>query len=209
MFASDTELANGALDHLAVSASINDIDDPGDSKAKLLKRQIPLARARLLSRGPWYFARTRVELAEQTNDRNPPWRYKHALPAANRFLIAVYDAATGAEIWREDGAVEALTYPRDRALEITGTAVYSQMERTAALFVTDQPDISLWPAYAQEALAWALAARAAMPITKDSRVKADMEAMAAREVATALALDLNQQPAQDISMAPHTAARVM
>jgi hypothetical protein len=79
--ASDVDICNTGLSHLGARAQIAAISPPdGSVEAGYCARFYPIARQELIEAHNWSFVKTRVALAELTND-STIWAYAYALPA--------------------------------------------------------------------------------------------------------------------------------
>lgn len=79
--ASEVDIANIALSHLGARAQVSAISPPdGSVEAGYCARFYPLARREVLEAMNFSFSKTRVQLAEVTND-STVWSYAYAMPS--------------------------------------------------------------------------------------------------------------------------------
>lgn len=79
--ASEVDICNTGLSHLGARAQVAAISPPdGSVEAGYCARFYPIVRRELIELYNWSFAKTRVVLAEVTNDSDI-WGYAYALPA--------------------------------------------------------------------------------------------------------------------------------
>lgn len=153
-------------------------------------------RRSLLQRWPWYWATRREALVEMTlNDRAGAWRYRYARPA---HLINVQWVNTA------EGARAAMRLGRsaDTPREMTADSIYSDTPDAVIEYTRDETDTTLFPPAFSNALAAALAAAMAMPITGDMPKRKDAEQSATLLLDQAMAMDFNSRPATEIRMVP-------
>ncbi|MEM6668556.1 MAG: hypothetical protein AAF661_05000 [Pseudomonadota bacterium] len=208
MYASETELGNGALRHLSV-AKIDSIDDSTDTKARELKREFAPARRELLSMGPWKFAQKIASMPQVTNDRTVAWTYKHSLPGDMLYLRGIIDASLQRYIFRDAQAFSTEQFVKQEPHERVGNdTVYSHVSALEADYVFDKENVTLWPSYAQSAFCAVLAERTFMSIVKDEARYEQHQRKTRMIVSEKMSIDLNQQDDQENSFAPQTLARL-
>jgi hypothetical protein len=170
---------NLALGELRAAPIVDIAED--SIEARECARYYPQCLRILLERHDWAFANRRATLAELTNDRAAEWGHAYVLPA---------DCATPLRLVATDGCAPDFiienrtlyTWLDGAVLEYAGNDV-SDGEMTG-LFV--------------DALAYALAARLAVPIRDSREIKGQMLQQAEIAFQRAVAEDRNRQPERDV-----------
>lgn len=139
--------------------------------------------------------RKRVVLAQVANDRPAEWLYCYQAPAdmgmplgIRRVENAATDLALGGPgnfPW-QDSVPLAYLYEGDK--------IYSNVDAATLIYMRSSIDASELSAQMQKAFVDALAARIAMPLTKDPKIEAACDAKAERSRPRALAYEENKAP---------------
>lgn len=153
----DIVICNRALSTYLRDSTITSLTDGSPAAAQCALHYEPALRA-LLARHPWHWARRRVALAQLVND-NTAWTYKYAMPPDSLRIVWVNTASEAREALRTGDVI-------DTEREISGGAIYSDVEGAVASFVAYQDSSADYPALFADALAAELASRIAMPITQ-------------------------------------------
>lgn len=176
MATSETEICNIALGEIG-HQRIMSLDDP-TPQARYLKTFYAPTRDELLRLHPWNFATTRATLSRPTPAPAFGWRYAYGLPSdfirlrqLNKF-----------EAWEP-----ATTH------EIESGALLTDEEEAHVRYIFRQEDVAKFDPLFVRALAIALAAQVAKPITGDE----DMATMLTRRLETIALPRAKQADAQE------------
>ncbi|MCM5557368.1 hypothetical protein [Pleomorphomonas sp. JP5] len=183
--ASTVSICNLALGHLG--ADKIDALSEASSEARACNRFYGQTLDALLAAGPpWRFARHAVVLAEVTRTAEQPaslgrWAHAYALPGD---LIRVR------EVRPADGAVADGPCP----YELSGDRLHADISPAVLHYIRRIDDPSKFTPLFVEALSWHLAARLAMPLTRDPGQRQAAFQMALQTQAAASAADANDEP---------------
>lgn len=186
--ASDVEICNLALAHLADEANVSSINPPeASAQAEHCARFYPIARDALLEMHDWRFASRRASLAEVDNPLDS-WAYAYALPNGCIAPRAVHVPETTDDTLTQDFIVETeedgdlVLYTNVEDATLRYTALVTDTTKFTPLFVT--------------ALSWLLASYLAGPVTKDLKLKeACLKHFLQVELPKATAADANARKA--------------
>lgn len=88
--ASEVDVCNLALAHLADEAAVSSISPPdGSAQADHCKRFYPIARDALLESFAWPFATNRVALVLTANEPAGAWEYEYAMPSSCARILSI------------------------------------------------------------------------------------------------------------------------
>lgn len=180
-----------AICNLALSAiggdNINAMSDAG-TEAKACRQFYAHTRDLLLQMYPWRFAGKTAALAALVdNDKEGRWLAAYARPTDCLKVRWVRQAYSPADA--HITAAQEVGNP----YEIEGSTIYCNLSPAFLRYTYRLTDPTKFPPMFIEALAAALAVRLAMPITRDSKVRADMWQLAERTRAQAEMLDANEE----------------
>lgn len=178
-------ICNLALSNLA-KENIQDLDE-GSVEARLCKQFYEHSRDTLLQVFPWRFARKTGSLAEITNTKGKRWLYAYKRPTDCLKVRRVTDETHLDYLPYADGAV-AGGYPYD----IEGTTVFCDLSPAFLDYTWRVDDVTKFPPLFVDALAWHLAVRLAMPVTRDPKIRADAFQLATKMQNEAAAADANE-----------------
>lgn len=153
-------------------------------------------RRSLLERWNWVFASRREVLAEESlNDRAGAWSFRYARPG---HMISVRWVNTA------DGARRAMQMGQspDTLREMTAGSIYSDVRGAVIEYTRDETDPTLFTPGFGDALAAALAAAVAMPITRDGAKVTAAQREAADLLDRAMVEDFNSRPATEQTFYP-------
>jgi hypothetical protein len=177
--ASDVTICNLALSHIGKGRINALVEDSAEARQCAL--HYPVARDTLLSSHPWSFARAVQSLAAKPNSWPQRWAFAYQRPAdCLRVIRLVPDV---------DPVPDDLSAPH----QTRGRMIFCNIAPATLEYVARADDASVYPALFVDALSWALAARIAMPLTREGKAMQDALAMAARTGATAMAHDANEE----------------
>lgn len=171
---STVEICNLALSNLGKD-NINAIDE-ASNEARACRQFYPITLRMMLQSHPWKFASRTVSLAEVDNDKLGAWAYAYALPG---------DKLTVRHIRRAYVLDDPSPQTRQQELlnlyEIEGERLYCNLSPCLLHYVALIEDPEKFSSLFVDALAWHLAVRLAMPLTRDPNIR-----KAAFETATAM-----------------------
>lgn len=193
--ASTISICNLALGHLG--ADRIDALTEASSEARACNRFYAQTLDALLAAGPpWRFARQEVVLAEVSGVTSSRWAHVHALPAD---LLRVREVRVADEALSADDAV---------AYEMFGDRLLTNLTPVSLRYIRRIDDPSQFTPLFIEALSWHLAARLAMPLTRDANQRQAAFQMALQSQAAASAAEGNDEPATVRVMTDYEAARL-
>ena len=170
---------NLALGELRAPSIIDIAEDT--LEARECARYYPICLRILLERHDWAFANRRAALAElATNDRAAEWAHAYILPAG---------CATPLRLVAADG------YAPDFIVE--NRILYTQLGNAVLEYAANDVTDSEMPGLFADALAYALAARLAVPIRDSREMKGQLLQQAEIAFQRAVAEDRNRQPEHD------------
>lgn len=179
-------ICNLALSNIG-KANISDLNE-ASAEAKSCKQFYAHTRDTLLQAYPWRWAQKTLALAEVTNNKANRWDYAYARPSDCLKIRRVVDEMLQDYVPYELRAVKAGGF--DYAVE--GSIIYTHLAPAYLEYTARIDDPTLFPALFQDALAWHLAVRLAMPLTRDPKIRADAYQLAAKMQAEAAAADANE-----------------
>lgn len=178
-------ICNLALSNLAKD-NIQDLDE-ASAEAKLCKQFYEHSRDTLLQAFPWRFARKTSSLAGLTNTKDKRWAYAYKRPTDCLKVRRVTDEVQLDYLPYGDGAVAG-----GYAYDIEGTTLFCDLSPAFLDYTSRVDDVTKFPPLFVEALAWHLAVRLAMPLTRDPKIRADAFQLATRMQNEAAAADANE-----------------
>ena len=197
--ASTVSICNLALGHLG--ADKIDALSEASSEARACNRFYGQTLDALLAAGPpWRFARHAAVLAEVTGTAADAgslgrWAHAYALPVDLMRVRALRPS---------DGPLPADgSYP----YELSGDRLYADVAPAVLHYIRRVDDPSKFPPLFVEALSWHLAARLAMPLTREPGQRQAAFQMALQTQAAAGAADANDEPAEGGFVSDYERAR--
>lgn len=186
-------ICNLALSNIGKD-NINDLTEKS-AEARACNQFYAQTRDVLLQSFPWQAAGKTLSLGELENDKPGVWHHSYARPAdclQIRWIRPRYstDAAASAEApnARLDEAGSELQHPY--ALE--GDRLYCNLSPALLRYTFRLTDPTRYAPLFVEALAWHLAVRLAMPLTRDPKIRADAMALAQSSQQAAEQAEANQ-----------------
>lgn len=179
-------ICNLALSNIG-KPDIQDIDEDS-AEAKACKQFYEHTRDLLLQSYPWRFATTTAALASVTNTKADRWEYAYQRPndCLKVLRIAdVYDLPYSPS----DGS---LIIAGGHAYHIKGDKLYGFISPAYLTYTRRLTDPTKYPPLFIEALAWHLAVRLAMPLTRDPKIRADAYQLAVQTFGQAGVADANE-----------------
>lgn len=180
-------ICNLALSDIGKS-NISDLNE-ASAEAKACKQFYAHTRDTLLQAYPWRWAQKTLSMAEVANTKANRWDHAYARPSDCLKIRRVVDEMLLDYVPYELRAVKAGGF--DYSVE--GSIIYTNLTPAYLEYTARIEDPTLFPALFQDALAWHLAVRLAMPLTRDPKIRADAYQLAARMQAEAASADANEQ----------------
>lgn len=187
------EICNLALSSIGKSVPISALDEASE-EARQCSVHYGQARDWLLQQYPYVFARKVQALAALTNDWGERWGYRYSKPNDCLKIVRI---------------VPEIDDPDNLAVPygLRAQSIYADIDTATLEYTFRQDDPSKFPPQFVDALAWALAARLAFPLTRDRQLRADAAQMAQQMRLSAEATDGNDGQ-NDYSYTPdHLRAR--
>lgn len=178
-------ICNLALSNVA-KENINSIDEAG-AEARACRQFYAHTRDLLLQGYPWSFAGKTQSLAATVNAKEGKWAYAYQMPTDCLMVRSVRSA------YSEVDMIDPANTDSSAWHEIEGGLIYTNISPAFLRYTWALTDPARFPPMFQEALAWHLSVRLAMPLTRDPKVRADAYQMAAMATAQAQMLDANQE----------------
>jgi len=182
-------ICNLALGELRASAIADIAED--SIEAQNCARYYPQCLKLLLERHDWSFATRIASLAELSdNPRASEWLHAYALPA---------DCATPKRLVPPaDGALVCWPVEWGQAFIVEAGLLFTQIAGAILEYSSDDVPEAVMPALFADALAYALAARLAVPIRDSREMKGQLLQQAELAAARAVADDENREPRRDV-----------
>lgn len=179
-------ICNLALANLGKS-NINDLTE-ASTEAKACNQFYEHTRDLLLQSYPWHFAGKTAALAEITNDKPGKWGYAYKRPVdclKVRWIRREYSLT--------DPCPQTLQQEITNPYELEGEAVYCNLSPAFLRYTWKLTDPTKFTELFVEALAWHLTVRLAMPLTRDTKVRADAYQLAIQAASSASEHDANEE----------------
>lgn len=152
---SAVDIANIALSHIGADAVVTSLSPTdGSVESGHCARFLPIARQAAIATANWNFARTRVLLAELTNDSGA-WLFKYQVPSdclRARKILALNDPDTPER--------------NGEKFVLEGTAIYTDRPEATLIYTRDITDTTKYPPDFVSALGLMLAGYVAGPLIK-------------------------------------------
>lgn len=157
---SEVSICNMALARCGVTLFIESVGEASQQASVCNLFYVPV-RDRVLQAWPWAFARKYVRLQELGS---PPscWRYRYHYPVDCLKLRRLVPAEE-----RGQGAGVPVPFEIGEAEASAARAILTDQEMAEAEYTARITDVTLFPESFTSALAWALAAEIAIPLTTD------------------------------------------
>ena len=182
-------ICNLALGELRASAIADIAED--SIEAQNCARYYPQCLKLLLERHDWSFATRIASLAELSdNPRASEWLHAYALPA---------DCATPKRLVPPvDGTLACWPVEWGQAFIVEAGLLYTQIPGAILEYSSGDVPEAVMPALFADALAYALAARLAVPIRDSREMKGQLLQQAELAATRAVADDENREPRRDV-----------
>ncbi|MEO8375789.1 MAG: hypothetical protein ABI471_11225 [Sphingomonas bacterium] len=187
--AASITICNLALGELRASAIADIAED--SIEAQNCARYYPQCLKLLLERHDWSFATRIASLAElSVNPRASEWLHAYALPV---------DCATPKRLVPPlEGVVACWPVEWRQAFIVEAGLLYTQIPGALLEYSSDDVPEAVMPALFADALAYALAARLAVPIRDSREMKGQLLQQAELAAMRAMADDENREPRRDL-----------
>ncbi|OHV24944.1 hypothetical protein EOS93_25190 [Rhizobium sp. RMa-01] len=190
--ASVVSICNLALSNVG-KQNISDLTE-ASAEARACNQFYVISRDRLLQSFHWSAAGKSASLAEVTNDKPGAWKYAYTRPTdclQIRWIRRQYVADPADDCVRFD-----LRSEFQSPYEIEGDKLYCNLSPCLLRYTFRLTDPTKFSPLFIDALSWHLAARIAMPLTRDPKVRADALAVAKSTQVEAEAADAGQVAAR-------------
>ncbi|MBL4877114.1 MAG: hypothetical protein JKY10_11560 [Cohaesibacteraceae bacterium] len=193
---SRVEICNLALSNIGKGVPISDLNEASE-EARQCQLHYPMARDTLLQLYPWRFAEKTLSMAEVENDWAERWSHAYQQPSGILKLLRIIP---GLDI---ENAINPVSYGR------RGERIYCNHAPAFLSFITRIDDPVKFPPLFVDALSWALSARIAFPLTRDARLRQEINQTAREIRASAETSDANDDFNFADLMAEQHVARVV
>lgn len=180
-------ICNLALSNIGKD-NISSIDESGP-EARACRQFYDHVRDMLLQAYPWRWAGKTVSLAEVANDKPGAWGYAYQRPTDCLKVRAVRPLYSNDLVDIEDAKTDSYGIMH----EIEGQTIYTDISPAFLRYTYRVPDPTKFPPLFVEALAWHLAVRLAMPLTRDPSVRRECFNVANGMQASAQMSDANEE----------------
>lgn len=194
----EIDICNRALYRIGHTEKVTAIDGSDTTQSAVLCTDLySKVRDELLATFDWRFAKLVAVLAEDATIDRPDWTYAYALPS---------DCLAPREIWsglRLSAAEDRIPFETQSNAAKTAQLLFCDVEPVTTGDTVDQApqlkytaritDTGAFPALFADALAWALAAELAMPLSASERMANRAAQMAALSLQDAMAWDSRGQ----------------
>lgn len=179
-------ICNLALSNIG-KENIQDLSDP-EPAARACNQFYGHVRDTLLQSYPWRFAGKTEILAEITNTKSNRWLYAFARPTDCLKVRRITSELMLDHVADADGGVAGgIPYA------IEGQTIYSGISPAYLEYTFRNEDPTQYPPMFIEALAWQLATRLAMPLTRDPAIQQRAFELGRAMQASAAAEDANEE----------------
>lgn len=186
--ASVVSICNLALSNVGKD-NISDLGE-ASAEAKACKQFYEHVRDVLLQGYPWRFAGKTASLAEVSNDKPGEWGYAYSRPIDCLKIRWVRPEYSLVEPFPHAAGSPQVEWGHQ--YESDGGLIYCGLTPAFLRYTYRLTDTTKFSPLFIEALSWHLAARLAMPMTRDPKVRADAYQLAMRTQAIAEAADANE-----------------
>lgn len=156
------------------------------SEARACKQFYEHTRDLLLQGYPWRFAGKTVSLPEVLNDKPGQWSFAYQRPSdclKIRWVRPEYRDGGPSLDWQDE-----IRFPHG----VDGVMIYSNLSPAFLHYTFRLDDPSRYSPLFTDALAWHLAVRLAMPLTRDPKIRADAWQVAQQMTGAAQMADANE-----------------
>lgn len=180
-------ICNLALSNIGKD-NINALTDAG-AEARACRQFYDHTRDLLLQSYPWRWAGKTQSLAEVANDKLGAWGYAYRRPTDCLKIRYVRPEYSETDIDIEGAKLDNFGIMH----EVEGETIYTDISPAFLRYTYRIIDPSKFPPLFVEALAWHLAVRLAMPLTRDPAVRKECFSVANGSQASAQTADANEE----------------
>lgn len=195
---SDVELCNDALAYIG-KADINSLEDP-EPAARQCRKLLPRTLRELQSRYDWEHNLTVRDIAAQTAASTVPgYAYKHKLPAdylrfsgitstessTTNMLGVTFSPSTEEATVYEARALRNLVRQTPVAMRIVDGYIHTNFTPIRFLYHRHQTNVDTLPEMFRSAVVTQLASKLVFPLTRDTKLTADIRELAAQAIMAA------------------------
>ena len=177
----DIDICNLALGHIG-KPEISSFTE-ATAEARECRRFYDQSRRALLQMSDWTFARRREALAQVTNDYAERWQVKYTRPAGVLKMLRVLPPRA-----------DARQNPRPIPFEVREGHIFTDLPDAVAEFTRDLTDTGRFSPLFVDTLAYRLAQVIARPLTRSTKIVAEMR----DEARDYLSLAIEADAAQDV-----------
>jgi hypothetical protein len=178
-------ICNLALGNLGKD-SISSINE-ASAEARACKQFYDIVVDTAIQSYPWRWAGKTLSLAEVSNSKPNRWLYAYQRPDDCIKLLRIVDEGMADYMPYGDGIKAG-----GHDYQIEGRTIFCDISPAYLQYTARQSDPALFPPAFVDALGMALAARIAMPITRDLRIRADAVSLARQGMAAAQEYDASE-----------------
>jgi hypothetical protein len=178
-------ICNLALGNLG-KESISSINE-ASAEARACKQFYDIVVDTAVQSYPWRWAIRTVALAEVPNQKANRWLFAYQRPSDCLKVIRIVDESMAEYMPSGDGIKAG-----GHDYQIEGRFMFCDLSPAYLQYTARQTDPALFPPAFVDALGMALAARIAMPITRDLRVRAEAVHLAQQAMGAAREYDANE-----------------
>jgi hypothetical protein len=174
--ASKVDICNMALANVGHDAQIAELTDASRA-AEQCRLHYDAALRSVLVANDWGFARKTAELSQRAPDAPDRWQYRYAIPGD---CVAPRLLDDGLRVRQREHVVP---------FEVEGADILADLVPASLVYTSLANVPGLYPQHFVDALAWELASRLAMPLTKNPKIKESVRGMAHFELLAAIGQD--------------------
>lgn len=173
------EICNLALSNIGKPAIAS--FDEASEEARQCRLHYAITRDTVLQSYPWRFARKMQSLAEAPNTWEERWRHAYTRPVDCLKPIRIIPC------------VDIADDIHDVPFNVGHGFIFCDLSPARLEYTSRFEDPTYFPPLFQDALAWALATRMAMPLTRDQSIRKDSFQMASQTVSAAQFADADEE----------------
>lgn len=190
MFANETALVNAALADIGES-EIADYATDNERRAVVARATLPSLIDTLLTSHPWRFASNRVRLVASANAPDSPWSYRFAYPSALYVHAVMHEGQRDPRYPRVPFEISYDSLALVRTIQCDLDTAYALVT-----YLITNP--AKWPQAFSDAVEWQLAAKLALRLARDKKMRLDTLQLAREMLDVAKAADLNENYAEPL-----------
>lgn len=181
-------ICNLALSNLG-KLNISSIDE-ASAEARACRQFYEHTRDLLLESYPWRFAAKTTSMAQVSNDKPALWGYAYSRPVdCLKVRFVLRDPSVESCVVKANGVT---TFVGEQYY-LEASSIYCDISPAFLHYTAKVTDPTKFTPLFVDALAWHLAVRLAMPLTRDPKVRADAWQVAQQMTAAAQMMDANEK----------------